>query len=119
MGRFPIEGLAEFTEDDLETAINTIRETLEMKPGVKMKEAFDTEYFKTGTMVVSRLHDLDNPEREPLVRTAMIMKYENNDSVMWLNEPRYPANGHGYAVEISEYLSGRVTLTRLVEEETE
>ena len=84
-----------------------------------MKEAFDTEYFKTGTMVVSRLYDLDNPEHEPRVRTAMIMKYEENDSVMWLNEPRYPANGHGYTVEISEYLSGRVTLTRLVEEDTD
>ena len=128
MAQFPIEGLTELTEDDLEAmtktagmTINAIRakaglepiddpKATEMKPGVHLIPAFDANYFEPGTMVATYMDGYHE-------RIALICGYENGLQIMKLNEP-WPSNEcRPYEISLDDYLSGRVLITRLVKEE--
>ncbi|MBO7450745.1 MAG: hypothetical protein J6U54_10280 [Clostridiales bacterium] len=129
MGRFPVEGLTEFTEDDLEAMINTpnaIREKVglepvdditpvEMKPGVQMIPAFDANYFEPGIMVTTYLVNEEGELRRG--RNALICGYEDGLQTMKLNEPWAPDGCRPYTISIDDYISGRVVIKRMVEEE--
>jgi len=129
MARFPIEGLTELTEDDLETAGTTPNEirakagleqiddpkATEMKPGVSMIPAFDANYFQPGTMVATYLVNDDGKEYRE--RLSLICGYENGLQTMNLNEP-WPSNEcRSYTISLDDYLNCRVTIKRLVKEE--
>lgn len=129
MGRFPIEGLTELTEDDLETAgmtQNDIRANVglepiddpkatEMKPGVSMIPAFDANYFQPGTMVATYL--VNNDGKEYRERLSLICGYDDGLQTMSLSEPWQSHECRSYTISLDDYLNGRVTIKRLVKEE--
>ena len=129
MARFPIEGLTELTEDDLETASmtqNDIRvkaglepiddpNATELKPGVHMIPAFDANYFEPGTMVATYLvNDHGEGYRE---RFALICDYTDGLQTMKLNEPWQSNECRPYTISLDDYLNGRVLIIRLVKED--
>ena len=124
MAQFPIEGLTELTEDDLEAMrekarLNPVENSkkygfipskLDLKPGVHMIPAFDANYFQPGTMVATYMDGYHE-------RIALICGYENGLQIMKLNQP-WPSNEcRPYTISLDDYLNGRVTIKRLVKED--
>ena len=117
MARFPIEGLTELTEDDLDAGLEPIDDpkATEMKPGVHMIPAFDANYFEPGSMVATYLVNYEGePYRE---RFALICGYADGLQTMKLNEPWQSNECRPYTISLDDYLSGRVRIIRLVKEE--
>lgn len=124
MAQFPVEGLTELTEDDLEAMrekarLNPVENSkkygfipskLDLKHGVHMIPAFDANYFQPGTIVATYMDGYHE-------RIALICGYENGLQIMKLNEP-WPSNEcRPYTISLDDYLNGRVTIKRLVKED--
>lgn len=88
-----------------------------MKPGVHMIPAFDANYFEPGTMVTTWLVNEDGESRRG--RIALIGGYNDGLQKMQLNEPWMTGECRQYEVSIDDYLSGRVIIKRMVEEESD
>ena len=86
-----------------------------MKPGVHMIPAFDANYFEPGIMVTTYLVNDDGELRRK--RVALICGYDDGLQTMKLNEPWLSGDCRSYEISIDDYLSGRVAIKRMVEEE--
>jgi hypothetical protein len=86
-----------------------------MKPGTHMIPAFDANYFEPDTMVATYLVN----EKGELCRkrVALICGYDDGLQTMKLNEPWMSNECRPYEISIDDYLSGRVIIKRMVEEE--
>ena len=83
------------------------------KPGVVMKPAFDANYSEPGTFVISCLPGDKNKQ------FGLIMGYEEAGTVMKVNEPHLNGSCDVRGISVTDYLTGKSRLIRVVEEPSE
>lgn len=83
------------------------------KDGVVMKPAFDANYFEPGTFITSCLPGATSK------KFGLIMGYEEAGTVMKVNEPHLNGSCDVLRISVTDYLTGKIQLNRVVEEPSE